>query len=277
MTMYEFDTDFQFNFRTLASVALNLRCNILVKFENGRFGNIGLDVTTNADSTTAVSDTSGTIGKQGKVVGLFVHEPAGGTVVRRGQVMVHVDMGITTARTTTLASGYYNNENRIALDRFENPLSGKGHLHWVQEEDDVAGNVTATVNLAQTNTHRIVRAVIVKYHASNDAASRTLTITLRDLATAAGPTGWSIASDTYVSPTLTLTADEEGLFHIGEHGFVSVNDAGTLTYADNASNPNPFPLELEDGETADLIIVAGAGEAADDYDVWVQYEDWIEV
>lgn len=151
-----------------------------------------------------------------------------------------------------------------------------GRLYWNQEADDAAGNATTTVNLGATNARRIVRAVLVKIHSSGDVATRTWTITLRDLATAAGPTNWSIASDTWVSPTLTLTANEEGLIHIGEHGFVSTNDAGTLAYADNSSAPNPFPMWIAEGETADLIIVAGAGEAADDYDVWVQYEEWIE-
>lgn len=152
-----------------------------------------------------------------------------------------------------------------------------GRLYWNQEADDVAGNVTTTVNLAAADRRRFVRAIIVKYHRDGNAATATLTITLRDLATAAGPTGWSIASDTWVSPTLTLTANEEGLIHVGEHGFVSTNDAGTLSYADNSSSPNPFPLWVNTGETVDLIIAAGSGVAGDDYDVWVQYEEWVEV
>lgn len=277
MADHEFDTDYAFNFRTLATVAVALRCVITLLYRDGRFGSVGLDVTTNADGATEVTDTSSSVARPGKVVGVFVFKPGDPTVVRRGRVYVTVDMGRVEARTQNLATGYYYDTNRIALGRYEGTLEGKGYLHWVQEADDAAGTATTTVNLAQTNTHRMVRAVILKYHSSNDVATRAITITLRDLATAVGPTNWSIASDTWISPTLTLTADEEGLIHIGEHGFVSTNDAGTLAYADNASNPNPFPLELEDGETADLIIVSASANAADDYDVWVQYEDWIEV
>ncbi len=155
------------------------------------------------------------------------------------------------------------------------PTSDNGHLHWVQEADDEAGNVTTTVNLAATNLRRVIRGVIVKYHQAG-GGDITLTITLRDIATAAGPTGWTIESDTWQSPTLTLGANQEGLIHIAEHGFVSLNDAGTLSYADNTTAPNPFPLTLEEGETGDLLIAAGSGASGDDYDVWVQYEDWIE-
>lgn len=273
--MYEFDTDYIFNARTLASVAVPLRVDITLLYRNGSFGHVGLNMTTVADSSTIVQDTSAGVSRPGKVVGLMIRSP---TSVKRGQLHIGVRMGIqgSDSRISSLASGYVSDEVKLGLGHFESPLSEKGHLHWVQEADDAAGTATTTVNLAQINTHRIVRAVIVKYHSSNDVATRAITITLRDIATAAGPTNWSIASDTWISPTLTLTADEEGLFHIGEHGFVSTNDAGTLAYADNASAPNPFPLELEEGETADLIIVSASANAADDYDVWVQYEDWIE-
>ncbi|MEE9593243.1 MAG: hypothetical protein V3W28_06665 [Thermoplasmata archaeon] len=155
------------------------------------------------------------------------------------------------------------------------PTQDRGFLDWTQEANDAAGSATTTVSLAAAGARRVVRAVIVKWHSSSDAATRTITITLRDLADSGGPTGWSIASDTWVSPTLTLTVNEEGLIHVGEHGFVSTNDAGTLAYADNSSAPNPFPLEVEAGDPVDLIIAAGSGHANDDYDVWVQYEEWL--
>lgn len=102
-------------------------------------------------------------------------------------------------------------------------------------------------------------------------------MTLRDVSTATGPTNWSIDSDTWVSPTLTLTVNEEGLMHIDDHGFVSVNDAGTITYSNTSTAPNPFPMLIEEEDAVDLIVAVGSGHANDDYDVWVKYEEWIEV
>ncbi len=156
------------------------------------------------------------------------------------------------------------------------PIEGVGWLRWVQEANDAAGNVVTTVNLAATNARRIVRGIIVKYHQVG-GADATITITMRDLADGGGPTNWSIASDTWVSPSLVLGAGQEGLIHVGEHGFLSTNDAGTIAYADNTTAPNPFPMLVDDGDTVDLLIAASGGASGDDYDVWVQYEEWIEV
>ncbi len=262
--------------RTISSNATALSVDCQVMYDNGNEAALPISHTPNSNRTVATSGSS-RLGDSGWLVGVEVEVIGGG--VKRGENwgQLQIINGNTNRVRHAAFTGYIHDEGSSQLGFFESSTDGKGFLHWVQEANDAAGNVTTTVNLAVTNAHRIVRAILVKYHASGDAATRTITITLRDLATAAGPTGWSIASDTWTSPTLTLTVNEEGLMHVGEHGFLSTNDAGTLAYADNTSAPNPFPLELEDGETADLIIVAGLGEAADDYDVWVQYEDWIEV
>ncbi len=175
-----------------------------------------------------------------------------------------------------LGQDYIFSNNGIVLGEFHGPLEGRGNLDWIQEANDAAGNVVTPVSLARTNSRRMIRAIMVKYHQVG-GADATITITLRDLADSGGPTNWSIESDTWVSPSLVLGANQEGLIHVGEHGFVSTNDAGVITYADNTTAPNPFPFMVEEGETADLIIAASGGASGDDYDVWVQYEEWIEL
>ncbi len=195
-------------------------------------------------------------------------------VTRRGQIyaMAQIVIGKTHPAFMT---GYVTTPNHLGLGQFEDSLKGKGYLDWVQEENDKAGNTTSTTVLAATNARRIVRGIVVKYHSDANSATRTLTTTLRKIADGGGPTGWSIASDSWISPTISLIANQEGLLRIGEHGFVSMNDNGTLTYADNTSAPNPFPLEVEQGDPVELVVVAGSGLAGDDYDVWVLYEEWI--
>lgn len=216
---------------------------------------------------TATVSTGG-----GYLYGLYTSAPGS---TKRGQTYAQAQVGLH-GKFITLAKGYVHETHGLFPGQWEDSVSGRGYLHWVQEADDVAGNVADTTTLAITNLRRIVRAIIVKYHQTGGSAI-TLTITLRDMATAAGPTNWSIASDTWVSPTLTLGANEEGLIHVDQHGFVATNDAGTLAYADNTTAPNPFPLDVQDGDTVDIIVAAGSGASGDDYDVWVQYEDWVEV
>ncbi len=262
--------------RTVGSVAALISANAVIEYDDGSVAYPTFQVTSATDRT-AVSSAPFINTKKGTVVGAYVDFTT--PVLKRGQcyVSMPIQMPSTLRPRQNILAGYLYNEFNPSMGWSEDPLSGKGNLIWVQEADDAAGNATTTVNLATANAHRIVRAILVKYHASGDAATRNLTITLRDLATAVGPTGWSIDSDTWTSPILALTLDQEGLIHVGEHGFLSLNDAGAITYADNTSVPNPFPLELEDDETADLIIAAASGNAADDYDVWVQYEEWLEV
>ncbi len=207
----------------------------------------------------------------GEIVGLLVT-----ALGKRGQQFVAAFLRHRELIVHRLLRGYAYVGGDLSLGQDDEMLSRQGFLNWVQEANDVAGNVATTVNLGLTNARRMIRAIIVKYHQVG-GADATITMTLRDLADSGGPTNWSIVSDTWVSPSLVLAANQEGLIHVGEHGFVSTNDAGTIAYADNTTAPNPFPFMVEEGETADLIIAAAAGASGDDYDVWVQYEEWLEI
>lgn len=243
--------------------------------QDGTVQEIRDEITTfTADLTPQETIAAEGVLKDAEIINAWVGGDLSG--LKRGDMFCFLSLQ-TQQVNKPLASGYIYETKGLTLDEHNEPLNGEGHLDWVQEANDAAGSATTTVNLAKTNIRRIVRAVIVKIHSSGDAATRTWTITLRDLADSGGPTNWSIDSDSWASPTLTLTANEEGLIHLGEHGFLSVNDAGTITYADNTSAPNPFPLTVEEGDPVDLLIAAGSGHANDDYDVWVQYEEWIEI
>jgi len=176
----------------------------------------------------------------------------------------------------SMAQGYVHGQVSLNEGFFEDNISGRGNLNWTQEANDVSGNVVTTVNLAASGSYRIIRAVLLKYEQTGGATA-TITLTIRDMASATVPTNFTIDSDTWISPNLALAANEQGLMHVGEHGFLAVNDNGTLTYADNSTAPNPFPLIAEQNETVDLLMAASGGAAGDDYDLWVQYEEWIDL
>lgn len=226
--------------------------------------------TTGSARTTQNLPSSGQSPTTGEIVSAYVGHDG---TPRRGQTPANLQLRRGGNIIAELCKGYIYKARGLSLGQHEELLAHGGHLAWVQEGNDIAGNVATTINLAATSTRRLVRGLVLKYHQTGGGAIN-VTVTLRDLADSGGPTNWSIASDTWVSPTLALGANEEGLIHIGEHGFVATNDAGTLAYADSSSAPNPFPLAVEPGDTVDLIV-SGGGASGDDYDVWVLYEDWV--
>ncbi len=264
--------------RNRASLAGNMTGLFTVLHTDGSLRSYSVSRARATTNRTLVDRSGSRIPVAGEVVGLNLqYRVAGDLAGKRGQVFAdaYIAEGSTGTARVWLAQGYLTTTKLLTLGFFEDSLSGKGYLDWVQEANDAAGNVVTTVGLAAANARRIVHAIIVKYHQVGGAAA-TITITLRDLADSGGPTNWSIESDTWVSPDLVLAANEEGLMHVGEHGFLSTNDAGVLAYADNTTAPNPFPLLVEENDPVDLIIAASGGASGDDYDVWVQYEEWIE-
>ncbi len=229
-------------------------------------------------SITSLNSTVGDVSGDGVITSATARIVRGTVPSQPGEFWSEMDLRRGNKVIANIAFGYQYGGHPVAYPNAPllGPLDGKGRLYWAQEAGDVAGNVVDTTPLALANTRRIVRGVIIKYHQVGGAAA-TITATLRDMATAVGPTNWSIESDTWVSPSLVLGANEEGLMHIGEHGFLSTNDAGVLAYADNTSAPNPFPLEVNADDTVDLLVAASGGASGDDYDVWVQYEEWITI
>lgn len=205
-------------------------------------------------------------------VNAFIEAP-----VKRGQAYMVMLLERRARSMKRLARGYMYDGNGVELGDNEEPLSGVGFRRWNQDGNDIAGNVDTTVNLARSNTRRVFHGILIRYHASNDVATRVLTVRLRDVANTSGPTGFTIDADSWISPSLTLTADEEGVLYVGKDGFLSINDADTLTYADNTTAPHPFPYTVEDADAADIIVSIVDGEAADDYDVFTLVEEWLEI
>ncbi len=197
--------------------------------------------------------------------------------VKRGQAYMTILLERRARSMKRLARGYMYDGSGVELGDNIEPLSGAGFRRWNQDGNDIAGNVPTTINLARSNTRRIIHALLVRYHCSGDTATRILTARLRDVAGTSGPTGFSIDADSWISPALTMTANEEGVLYIGKDGFLSTNAAGTLAYADNTTAPHPLPYTVEDADPADLIVSITDGNANDDYDVFTLVEEWLEV
>lgn len=225
---------------------------------------------------SSVNDDTGNISSDGVITSATARVFSGTAPSQPGELWSELDLRRNSLTIANMAFGYQYGGHPVSYPNapLDGPLDGPGRWIWVQEADDIAGNVIDITNLAATNTRRIVRAILIKYHQVGGATA-TITATIRDLVTAVGPTNWSIESDTWTSPGLALGANEEGLMHIGENGFLSTNDAGTLAYADITTAPNPLPLVLGPADTVDLLVAAASGAAGDDYDVWVLYEEWI--
>ncbi len=172
-----------------------------------------------------------------------------------------------------IAAGYIGVPH-MPLGEFEHPISGKGLLDWEQIANDVAGDVETTFNLGVANARRNYKAFLLKYESSNDAASRNITIIVRDMADVTGPTGFSIDEDAWESAILPLIADQQGLIYMKKN-LIAFNDNGSLAYSNNTTAPHPFPLLVESGETGDLVISPVDGHANDRYDAFLQVEEWI--
>ncbi len=265
----------RFQLRAVSSVAARIRAKIITRAP-GQDGITVHDFPTQTLTGDLTLEASGTdllpsVLPPAEIVGGWVHSD---TAMRRGQCFVEI-VHLDGAARVPVLSGYVYSEHGLGLV-LEHSLDGPGYLHWVQEGNDVAGNVVTTVSLAASNLRRIVRAIIIKYEQTGGSTA-TITAAIRDMASSSVPTNFTIDSDTWISPDLVLAANEQGLMHVGEHGFLSTNDNATLAYADNSTAPNPFPLLVDQDDAVDLLVAAAAGASGDDYDVWVQYEDWIEV
>ncbi len=280
MNNYRIEENDQIRLSMFSAVAADVRAQARVLYDDGTTDTLFIGLNTTGASRVQQNFDSGAsyrARKDGFVVSAIANFEATGATPKRGQTygvftILNPNQRLIMGR---LARGYFYPGAGLSLGQDEEMLSGKGHLRWVQEANDVAGNLDTAIVLAAAGARRKVHAILVKYHSSGDVATRTLLIHLRDIADTSGPTGFSINADGWRTPQISLTQNEEGLVFVKE-GTLVTNDNGSVTRDDSAQG-NPFPFWVTEDDTTDLIVDIGSGEAADDYDAWVQYEDWIEV
>ncbi len=155
-----------------------------------------------------------------------------------------------------------------------------GAQEWRIIADDVAP-VDITEILAATNARRIVYGFVWYYNASGDAATRVLTASVRKPGRTR-PTGYGTSTTTrvWVSASVTLTVNEEGLIYAvntgGRDGLTVYNDNGTVTVDDHTTAPSPFPLRVSQNDLVEIFFDITDGHANDRHTIMVLQEEWIE-
>lgn len=269
----------KFTLVSTASIVTEMRARITVEFDKGKTRNYSTTLTSNADRTIA-STIFGNVEARGRVVRALV-VPI--TAVKRGQCYVELAVLNTNEENVDiLCQDYLHENNNVPLDRYRSSLEGPGHLSWRTISDDIAP-ADVTEVLAATNARRRVYGFIWYYHASNDAANRTLIVQVR----AAGsikPTGYSqTAILVNIIGTLTLTADQEGIVYGykgpgGGDGYgVSNDNDAALDISSTATGPMIWPIEVEENDLIELFFDQTTGNANDRMTIQVLQEEWIEI
>lgn len=241
-----------------------------------------VNVPTIVTTRTPTSHQSSRITRPGTITRVSIDGDAG--TLKRGQFYGALYLDPPQGPNTGLMADYFRPGHVLEPWKLvpSGPGGGEGNLEFSSLAGaDVAGDVTTTLTLGAANAFRRIRGYSLFYNASADVATRTITATLRRHFGSL-PTGFTAGANEneWVSPTVTLTASEEGHLYAYGHGagFVSSNDNGTVTAAANDSAGAPFPIDVtESMSSAVIIFAAGAGNANDRYQVVVLFEEWLVV
>ncbi|MEE9173339.1 MAG: hypothetical protein V3U41_10625 [candidate division NC10 bacterium] len=278
----------RFQLVTTSSIAQTLFARVVVRYDNG--------IVRRFSSGARVTDTTRV--PQTKLFGL-VGFPG---VVERAQVvsLENAKRGETFVELATqddqeealqdiLLQDYIHNNNQPSLGRYRNSLEGPGLERVLTLADDQDGDNPTSATFNATNTRRVLKAIILYWFASSDVATRAIDIRLGRGASAGTaylgtlPTGFAGPNESmlWLSPALSLAADEEGLIFISGQGGVSYgvnNDNGTPAYHNRSTAPSPLPLLIREGETLGVHMLAtSGGQEADKYSAFALVEEWLEI
>lgn len=202
----------------------------------------------------------------------------GGTIGGPGELLVEAALdrrghviGTLFQDYLTLSQPAYPNSGP------KNPLDGPGRLYWLTVADDVTPGTGVTTTLAATNARRLIHGFAWYYHAGADVADRTMRALMHQPGPSL-PTGMTAGNKTRPwanANAVTVSAGQEGLI-FAKDGIVAEVDNGVVAYNNNSTQPNPFPLLVEEDDIADLDLVVGAAETADRHSAHILMEEWID-
>ncbi len=267
------------SFRALGNVATTVQCYLLIRRrvdENLEWINVP-SITTTADRVSRV--TTKTIDHEGEIVNATVGIVAGGVPAEPGRIYVEARLfrGGKTAIQTLFTGKLYDHHDP-SLGMFEGPVDGRGYRHFHIIADDVAGDVTTTFTPAVTNAFRRLLGIVWYYHASGDAATRTLS-TIWRRPWGATPTGFTVGSneDVFNTANPVLTVNEEGsiFMYNGGSSFRSQNDNGVVTLSDMSAVPVPLPLDVREDDPLTILFATTNGHANDRYSAYALIEEWV--
>ncbi len=261
--------------RTRSSVVVGISALFTVLHRDGRLRTYPWNDTTTTNRVAQFQPTN-PMPDDGIVVGLNVEVPLG---IERGQVYAEafITDGATGLARTWLGKGYVYDQHFVGLGEFEEsgPGGGEGHLNWRVIADDIAPAASTIRLLAVANGFRRIHGFVWYYHSSSDVATRILRVFVR----APGPslpTGFSIPEIVNLphSDNLTLTANEEGILYSSAK-MASRNDATTMSTENAATQPQIWPVDMEEDDLMELFFSVTDGESADRNSIFILQEEWI--
>lgn len=262
---------------TISSVAAAMEADFSIIYDNGQPDLFHIPrFTTLATRTEQVHRPSKNALRDGWIVSGQV---TAATVLGRGQTYVQAHTragGAGGPVRSTLLGDYVFALHAAPLGRFVDPGPAGGPGNFIIEgvAVDIAP-VDVAFSMAATSATRKVHSFAWWYHCSGDVADRTLTTSfLEPLGT--GPTGFSIAASIWVSATITLSANQEGIMY-AEDNYISYNDAGVITYGNTTTAPVPLPKWVRAGDPFDILFDVALAEAADRHSIYVLYEEWLTI
>ena len=265
---------------TCSSVAVTFVASFRVVYDSGKDDDFTIYGTTTATRAIEAFPTAKVASENGYVLTGSVQFDGAGDQAKRGQCFVNANLfGPGAAARTSLCRGYLYELHAVLLGESTEPgpAGGRGFIGRLALAEDQTGNVdTDFTTFSTANAFRILHGLILFYDSDANAATRTITISIRR-PFGGLPTGYTAGANeiVYTSPTLTLTVSEQGAIYIGED-FVSVNDNGTLAVSSTATAPNPLPLEVNDAESGiDLFADITGGLVGDLYTFYAWMEEWI--
>jgi len=257
----------------VSSETVTLRAWARVRYDNGEDDILFIpDSTLSNDRSVDVTTPSDVARFDGWVTDALVELPLDLTV-KRGQVYVRLYFNNFGP---LLCKDYcYSNFGQVALGTYiqDGPGGGAGDLEIVTLKAESAAVLLTQITLAASNTIRKYNSFVWYYVASADVANRGLTVVLR-LPLGDLPTGFTQDGIVWATPTLTLTASENGIL-FADQARSGSTDVATVAIDDAASAPSPFPLWIEESDNSILRFRAGSFEVLDVDVIYALRESWV--
>lgn len=264
-----------------ANVLLTVVARARVRYDDGKLEDFSVADVTSSGSRESEGGNSGSVAdRDGEVVGITVYARTDINVAR-GDCYASLSTALESDPYVKLASGYVYTGHGLALGEFDDAGEGRGNLRWLAVAADIAP-VDATQLLALSNMRRRVCGFVWYYNCAAVVATRTMQVFLENRGPAR-PTGISAggantAVNHWASSAVSLTTGEEGqiyAMHNEGDGYTIMNDNGTITPHSTATNPNPFPLDVEPNDDAQILFDVGSADAGDRHSIYILLEEWV--
>ncbi len=182
-----------------------------------------------------------------------------------------------------LCAGYLYGARVLTLGVNEGSREGPGfrHSRAIAENQQPAD---IEMDLEIGNQIRRIDGFVWYFHASNDATTRTLRASVRDLGNGL-PTGMTSGVNTTVKsyPSaggLSLIANQEGVIYVNAaegRSFAMSLDDGVATIEDITTDPDPFPYWADESERGEIFFDVASVSGNDRHSIYLFEEVWMDV